>query len=120
MTDLALESGMFVLVEVFDRADLDAASAVFDRDVLVGVNCRDLATLEVDVGRFAELAPHLPANLPGVAESGLATRDDVARAAGLGYRMALVGSSLVTSDEPAHRVRELLEAGRLAVAGAGR
>ncbi|HUG32632.1 MAG TPA: indole-3-glycerol-phosphate synthase TrpC, partial [Acidimicrobiia bacterium] len=48
MADLAIEHAMFVLVEVFDRSDLDFATRVFDRDVLVGVNCRDLTTLQID------------------------------------------------------------------------
>ncbi len=120
MTDLTLELGMFALVEIFDRSDLETASQVFDRDVLVGVNSRDLATLEVEASRFEELAPHLPTHLPAVAESGLATPEDVAGVARLGYRMALVGSSLVTSEDPSPRLGELLAAGRLAVAGVER
>ncbi|HSM44565.1 MAG TPA: indole-3-glycerol-phosphate synthase, partial [Acidimicrobiia bacterium] len=75
MTELALAHHMFVLVELFDRADIEIAAGVFDRDVMVGVNCRDLATLEVDTARFETLAPHLPDHLPLVAESGLATAD---------------------------------------------
>lgn len=113
MADDALESGMFVLVEVFDRADLERASVVFDRDVLVGVNTRDLTTLEVDPDRLATLAPLLPGHLPGVAESGVKTPSDVGTAAELGYRMALVGTGLVTSDAPGETARDLISAGRL-------
>ena len=114
MTDLALGLGMFVLVEVFDRSDLETAVRVFDREVLVGVNCRDLATLEVDLGRFQSLAPHLPDHLPAVAESGLSSAADVAMVARLGYRLALIGSSLVSADDPAANLAGLLSAGRQA------
>lgn len=120
MTDLALGLGMFALVEVFDTSDLKRAVRVFDREVLVGVNCRDLATLEVDRGRFAELAPHLPDHLPAVAESGIATTDDVAAVARLGYRMALIGSSLVSDPGRAGRLERIIESGRNALTGADR
>ena len=73
--------GLFALVEVFDRPDLDRAVAVIRAAgpaiddgrcrTLLGVNCRDLRTLQVDFGRFAELAPHLPRGVPTVAESGV-------------------------------------------------
>jgi indole-3-glycerol phosphate synthase len=112
MTDLTLDFGMFVLVEVFDRSDLESAARVFDREVLVGVNARDLSSLEVDLSRFESLAPHLPDHLPAVAESGLSTGDDVATVAGLGYRMALVGSSLVRSTDPVSALEAMLGAGR--------
>lgn len=117
MTDLAISYGMFVLVEVFDRPDLEKAAAVFDRDVLVGVNCRDLATLGVDRSRFETLAPHLPDHLPAVAESGMTAPDHVASVAALGYRMALVGSTLVSDPDPGARLGRFLSAGREAPSG---
>lgn len=119
MTDLALSLGMFVLLEVFDVADLELSGDVLDRDLLLGVNCRDLATLEVDAERFGALAPHLPQGVPWVAESGIATESDVARVVSLGYRMALVGSSLVTDEAPGDRLAALIGAGRDALTGAG-
>ena len=120
MTDLVLEMGMFALIEVFDRSDLESAAGVFDRDVLVGVNCRDLSTLEVDPVRFGSLVPHLPRNLPAVAESGVETPDDAAAVARLGYRLALVGTALVRSTSPGSSLRRMVAAGRSALAGAGR
>ena len=118
MTDLTLQLGMFALIEVFDRSDIESAAAVFDRDVLVGVNCRDLTTLEVDFDRFEQLAPHLPDHLPTVAESGIKVPSDASVVADLGFRMALVGSSLVVSDDPAYALSELLNAGRARLSGA--
>jgi indole-3-glycerol phosphate synthase len=120
MTETTLDLGMFALVEVFDRADIETAVPVFGHDVLVGVNSRDLATLEVDPGRFEKLAPHLPDHLPAVAESGIEDGAAAAAIAGLGYRMALVGSSLVTSDDPGDKIDDLLRAGRDALSRAGR
>jgi indole-3-glycerol phosphate synthase len=118
MTDLALAHGMFVVVEVFGRDDLDAAAHVLDREVVVGVNSRDLATLEVDPGRFATVAPHLPDHLPAMAESGLASVEDVVGVVSLGYRLALIGSSLVTDSRPGARLGRLIAAGRAALTGA--
>lgn len=117
MTDLAISHGMFVLVEVFDRPDLEKAAAVFDRDVLAGVNCRDLTTLGIDRSRFETLAPHLPDHLPAVAESGMTAPEHVASVAALGYRMALVGSTLVSDPDPGARLGRFLSAGREALSG---
>jgi indole-3-glycerol phosphate synthase len=112
MTDLALELGMFVLVEVFDDDDLAPASAVFDRPVLIGVNSRDLVTLEVDTKRHAAMKRRLPGHLPAVAESGLIEEGDVAAVAAIGYRLALVGSALARSLDPAQRAMAMIQAGR--------
>ncbi len=112
MTDLALDLGMFVLVELFDEADLDAASHVFDREVLVGVNARDLSTLQVDSDRHSRMAGLLPANLTLVAESGIFDADDAGRVAGLGYRLGLVGTSLVSTPHPGELAAAMIVAGR--------
>lgn len=111
MVDAAEELGMFSLVELFDERDLDTASVVFDRDVLIGVNARDLSDLSIDPDRLVRMAPLLPETLPAVAESGVSGPDDVARLAALGYRMALVGTAIVLSDDPGDRVNELVAAG---------
>ncbi|HET9260948.1 MAG TPA: indole-3-glycerol-phosphate synthase [Acidimicrobiia bacterium] len=112
MTDLTLDLGMFALIEIFDRSDLETAVRVFDREVLVGVNCRDLASLEVDFGRLGELAPHLPDHLPAVAESGLTEPIHAAEVAASGYRMALIGSSLASAEKPGQELAAYLASGR--------
>ncbi|MGH3649238.1 MAG: indole-3-glycerol-phosphate synthase [Acidimicrobiia bacterium] len=117
MTEQTLDLGMFALVEVFDRSDLEGAVRVFGREVLVGVNCRDLVTLQVDTTRFETIAPHLPNHLPAVAESGISTEAEVAAVAAAGYRMALVGSSLVWGQDPFGKLAALIGAGRDALAG---
>jgi indole-3-glycerol phosphate synthase len=83
--------------------------------VLMGLNCRDLETLEIDFGRFERLRQQLPSAWPTVAESGVVVADDAARVAALGYRLALVGTSLMREADPAGAVRTLLQAGREAV-----
>ncbi len=120
MTDLTIALGMFPLIEVFDETDLEKTSRVFDRDALIGVNCRDLTTLGVDRRRFATLAPLLPRELPAVAESGLEIPADVASVAALGYRLALVGTALVRSGDVRFDLDSMIAAGRTAMTGAGR
>ena len=116
MTDQTLDLGMFALVEVFDRSDLERAVGVFGREVLVGVNCRDLVTLQVDTTRFEVMAPHLPDHLPAVAESGISSEAEVAAVSAAGYRMAQVGSSLVSGQDPFGKLATLIRAGRDALA----
>jgi indole-3-glycerol phosphate synthase len=117
LVDCARRCGLFVLLEAFDRADLERLRA-FDEPgtggpaLLAGVNCRDLRDLAVRFARFAELAPHLPRHLPAVAESGIATADDVRAVAAAGYRLALVGSSLMRATDPAAALADLIAAGR--------
>jgi indole-3-glycerol phosphate synthase len=112
MTDTAIGFGMFVLVEVFDETDLGRASVVFDREVLIGVNTRDLTTLEVEPKRLADMAPLLPRGVPRVAESGVKSPAEAEFAAALGYRLVLVGTALVTSEVPEETARRLIAAGR--------
>lgn len=114
MTDLTLSLGMFALVEVFDATDLETASRVFDREILLGINCRDLTTLEVVFDRFEALQPLLPGHLPTIAESGIKTPDDAADVASLGYRGCLVGSALVSADDPESLLAQMISAGRSA------
>ena len=114
MTDLAIDLGMFVLAEIFEERELDTVSTIFDRDILIGVNARDLVTLRVNPDRHAYMAPLLPDHLPAVAESGIASPEDAAVRAELGYRLALVGTSLVTGGMPGPATRAMIEAGRSA------
>jgi indole-3-glycerol phosphate synthase len=121
LVDCARRCGLFVLLEAFDRADLERL-APYDRawldgpPVLAGVNCRDLRDLRVRFDRFAELAPYLPRLLPTVAESGIGSVADIENVATAGYRLALIGSSLMRAAEPATALAEWLAAGRATVA----
>jgi indole-3-glycerol phosphate synthase len=126
MLDCALELGLFVLLEAFDADDLalaiDVSSARADRgdSVLMGLNCRDLETLAIDFGRFSALRERMPSAWPAVAESGVIEPADAARVAHLGYRYALVGTSLMQRADPEAAVAELLAAGRGVAAERGR
>jgi indole-3-glycerol phosphate synthase len=121
MLDCAAEHGLFVLLEAFDADDLEVAASVAreregrDEQVLMGLNCRDLETLAIDPQRFAALRERLPPQWPSVAESGVQMPEDAARVARLGYRLALVGTSLMRRPDPGQAVRELVEAGRKAL-----
>jgi len=121
LIDTALEFGMFVLLEAFDEADIDLANALvamrqeYHQLLLVGVNSRDLATLQVVPGRLIALADLLPREVRRVAESGVATAEDAARLASHGYTMALVGSALMSASDPQALAGAMLAAGRAAV-----
>jgi indole-3-glycerol phosphate synthase len=110
--------GMTPLVEVHDESEAARAAAAGAR--LVGVNARDLRTLEVDRDVFARLAPLLPADVLRVAESGVRGPDDVRRLAEAGAAAVLVGEGLVTSGDPTSAVAALVEAGAPAPTGSTR
>lgn len=124
MLQTAQALGMFALVEAFDEADversapvMDDAGTAFDGErcrQLIGVNCRNLRTLNVDFPRFASLADGLPPGIPWVAESGVASAEQAAEVAGMGYDAALVGTALMRADDPKAFADELLAAGRAA------
>jgi len=109
--DLAVNAGMSVLVEAHDVPELDRAVAAGAR--LVGVNNRNLKTFKVDLATTEQLAAKLRAAPDGqgrllVAESGIHTRDDVARVAVCGARAILVGESLMRSGDIRGKVKELI------------
>jgi indole-3-glycerol phosphate synthase len=106
LLDEAATAGLDALVEVHTTAEASAAAAA--DAAVVGVNARDLATLEVDPGRFAAVRDALPGGAVLVAESGIRDRADVEAAAAAGADAVLVGESLVTADDPAAAVAELL------------
>jgi indole-3-glycerol phosphate synthase len=108
------ECGCFALLEAFDESDLARVSEhVSGRtDLLVGVNCRDLDTLQVVPDRHLDLAGALPEGPVAVAESAIGGPADIERVAAHGYRAALVGSALMRSEEPELLVGDLIEAGR--------
>jgi len=78
---------------------------------VVGVNARDLRTLEIDRGVFAALAPHVPESAVCIAESGVRGPHDVMEYARAGADAVLVGESLVTGRDPRAAVRDLVAAG---------
>src|SRR3954452_6360972 len=105
----ARELGLTVLVEVHDEPETERALALGAE--LVGVNARNLRTLDVDEATFAKLAPLVPADRVLVAESGITGPADVRRYAADGARVVLVGEALVRDGDPAAAVRAMREAG---------
>lgn len=103
---LAASMGMAALVEVHDERQLDRALAAGAR--IVGINNRDLRTFETDLSLTERLRPLVPPGVPVVAESGILTRDDVRRLAAADVQAILIGEALVTSREPAAKIRELM------------
>ncbi len=112
--------GLFVLLEAFDEADIAlmhelTGAAPAGARLLAGLNCRDLATLQVVPQRLLELAPRLPQGVPRVAESGVTTAAEAAAVARAGYQLILVGSALMQGADPGALAAGLLAAGRAAV-----
>jgi indole-3-glycerol phosphate synthase len=125
LLDCARTLGLFVLLEAFDEADIEAMHDIIGAGslrgaathpattpVLAGLNCRDLTTLQIVPKRLIELAHLLPTNVPRVAESGVVSADDAARVAAAGYEFALVGSALMQGGDPHALAAAMLEAGR--------
>lgn len=108
--------GLAVLVEVHDLGELSrAVDAGAD---IIGVNNRNLRTLDVDLGVCERLGPHMPAETIAVAESGVRTADDVRRLRACGFQAFLVGERLVTAgDVPA--AIDALRGGARPAAGEG-
>jgi indole-3-glycerol phosphate synthase len=101
--------GMTVLVEVHDEAETVRAVEAGAR--VIGVNARDLKTLDVDRDTFARLAPHIPDGIVKVAESGVRGPQDVLDYARAGAGAVLVGEALVTGGRPREAVADLIAAG---------
>ena len=120
----AAELELFVLLEAFDERDIALGAELVQRHrarqaLLLGVNCRDLVTLQVVPGRLVALAPRLPDAVPRVAESGVDTPQAAAQLAAAGYELALIGGALMKAPDPAVLLGAILAAGRAARQGRG-
>ncbi len=103
---LAREIGLEVLVEVHDQLELERVSNM--EQVMLGVNTRDLQTLQVDLEVAARLAPLLPAGRLCIAESGIRTRQDIERLGALGYGGFLIGEALMRAPDIGLHLKTLL------------
>ncbi|WP_426514846.1 indole-3-glycerol phosphate synthase TrpC [Dactylosporangium sp. McL0621] len=101
--------GMTALVEVHDEEETDRALEAGAR--VIGINARNLRTLEVDRTVFERIAPGLPAEVVKIAESGVRGPHDLIRYASAGADAVLVGEGLVTQKSPRDAVAELVTAG---------
>jgi indole-3-glycerol phosphate synthase len=105
---LAVELGLAVLVEAHNVVEVDRAVAAGAG--IVGVNSRDLATFNEDLGVAESMATLLPADTIAVAESAIRSPEDATRMAAAGFDAVLVGEALVRSDDPATLVGRLASA----------
>lgn len=109
MLATASDLGMGTLVETHAEGDLEKALAADAR--VIGVNARDLETLEVDVERALARLRQIPEGRIAVLESGIAGRDQVVAALDAGASAILVGETLMRADDPGAKLRELLGEG---------
>lgn len=103
---LAKSLSLHPLVEIHTLSELEIAKAA--GAALIGINNRDLATLEIRLETTFALLPHLPREAVVVSESGIRQPGDVRRLAEAGVDAILVGEALLTSPDPGDRLRELL------------
>jgi indole-3-glycerol phosphate synthase len=101
--------GLAVLVEVHDAEEVERASQAGAR--IIGVNNRNLRTLEVDTRVSEAAAARIPRDVIAVSESGLKTAADLSRMRGLGYRAFLIGERFMIAPEPGAALAELLAIG---------
>jgi indole-3-glycerol phosphate synthase len=104
--DLATELGMAALIEVHTHEEVEDALEIDPR--IIGVNARNLKTLEIDLAAFTRLIPEIPDSIIRVAESGISERSEVEVAQAAGARAILVGETLVRSGDPASKINALL------------
>jgi len=109
LIERALSIGLLPLVEVHTDEELDRALEAGAN--VIGVNARNLGTLEVDRAVFARLAPRIPDNVVKIAESGVRGPHDLLAYAAAGADAVLVGESLVTEKDPRAAVADLVTAG---------
>ena len=102
----AWELGLSALVEVHDEEEL--ARALDSGARVIGVNNRNLRTLQVDVDASHRLAARIPGGVVAVSESGLQSRADLERLAAAGYGAFLIGERFMTDPDPARAIRDLI------------
>ncbi|MFZ9872094.1 MAG: indole-3-glycerol phosphate synthase TrpC [Steroidobacteraceae bacterium] len=118
LCETALKQRLFVLIETFDLADIERADRLIDQlrsadtVLLIGVNSRDLVSLQVVPDRLEQLVSQLPNTVPRVAESGVLTTADAARMATAGYDLALIGGALMQATDPEAHLAAMLHSAR--------
>lgn len=117
LLDAGRAVGLEILVEVRDEAELELA--LIYQAPLIGVNNRNLETLEIDPGTATRLLPFIPSDVIAVAESGVKNAADITRLAGAGADAVLVGSELSGSADPESAVRSLTKIARVGNARKG-
>ncbi|MGE5359675.1 MAG: indole-3-glycerol phosphate synthase TrpC [Bacteroidales bacterium] len=104
----ARELGLAALVEVHDAQEVDRALEA--GAAAIGVNARDLRTMQVSLAALVPIAARVPCDVARVAESGITSRGDIATLKNAGYSAFLVGERLMTSESPGVALAALLQA----------
>lgn len=107
MLAVAKTLGLFVLLEAFDQMDLERCAQFASEDVPLGLNCRDLTTLDIDPARFAALIESFPSQAIKVAESGIHSLRDGQHVKKLGYDFVLIGTALMKAESAARMIESL-------------
>ena len=103
---LAKNLNISILLEMHDKKNI---SRLKDLNAnIIGVNCRNLKTMETDLSLFGKLVNDLPSNSIKVAESGIKTSDDIKYVYDLGYDAFLIGTSLMKSGSPGKSLERLI------------
>ena len=106
--DLTVELGLSALIEVHDLSELEIASRIGCK--VMGVNNRNLQTLGIDLAIGKDLAPHFPADVIKICESGIFKRAEIDEFSNLGYDGFLIGTSLMQDGRPGEALNELINA----------
>ncbi len=117
LLDAGRAVGLEILLEVRDEAELELA--LIYQAQLIGINNRNLETLEIDPGTAPRLLPFIPSEVIAVAESGVKTAADVTRLAAAGADAVLIGSELSGASDPESAVRALTKVERVGSARKG-
>ena len=110
MIELARSLRIAALVEVHPDDELSRAIAAGAR--IIGVNNRNLKSLEVDIETSFRLRAKIPSDCISVSESGIKTPEDLRRLADAGFNAALIGESLMVNEDPGKELARLLEGAR--------
>ncbi len=108
LVQTAVAYGLETLIEVHDEEELDRALALDHAETLIGVNSRNLKTLETNLSVAHRLADRIPAGMIAIAESGIRHATDIHELQRRGYRAFLVGESLLKSGSPGDNLDALL------------
>jgi len=103
---LIKELGMTPLVEVHNRAELEIALELGAR--LLGINNRDLNTLEINLDTTSELIHYIPSDRIVISESGFSKRKELERFRKMGVQAFLIGSSILRSENPFDKLKKLV------------
>ena len=105
-THLAKKIGMDVIVEVHDENDLE--KALLSGADIIGINNRDLETFKVSIENTFRLIAKIPEEVIKISESGISTREDIARLNRAGVNAVLIGGAFLGAEDIAVKIREIM------------